>query len=386
MMTSGSAGGTGCNGCNDCIITVNPKTGDLITKLGSLGYGDVYGIAFWAGIVYGLELMNAYEALKAAGARKKAPLCGNRTWAIDNLVATWRTGNLAENMVTYSTSVGPIEHLQAAHGGHWLELNDAASGARYRLTFANGVWTSGPGSCTNCAELSGAARSGDAATFGGPVHSHNGDSSISWSIATRPPLSSLPVNWELDLHGGAGTLPLTPQHTETVLNAAAGTFANAPGALAFSPTGDFALYSSYSYPNEGAWFDTYIYRVSIPGGVSDPNPIIFLPQQDASWLAISEDGTELAIGSTYIAGCGIEYWSLKTKTKFAYPFVIGHDTAGSTTNNAGYPTCFLGGNFAADVVGQSVRSAPGAQGSSPVRRPTPPQVPARRAARTSQPQ
>ena len=328
-------------------------------------------------------MLDAYEALKAAGQRKKAPLCGNRTWGIDNVVATLRAGNATEALQTYPTSVGPIEHLQVAHGGHWLELNDPASGTRNRLTFANGTWTSGPGSCTDCADLSGAARSGDATTFGGPVHSHNGDSSISWSIPTRPPLSSLPVNFELDLHVGAGTLALTQQYTEYVLNAAAETFANAPGALAYSPTGDFAIYSKYSYPSAGGWFDTYLYRVSIPGGVTDPNFSIFLPQQDASWLAISEDGTELSIGSTYIGGCGIQYWSLKTMTQFQYPFVIGQDTAGSTTNNAGYPTCFLGGSFAADVVGRSVMTAPGQPSGGPKRRPTPPPFPSKKASRMS---
>jgi hypothetical protein len=41
------------NGCGDCLVEVNPKTGGLIKDWGSTGYGSVFGIAFWAGSVYG---------------------------------------------------------------------------------------------------------------------------------------------------------------------------------------------------------------------------------------------------------------------------------------------------------------------------------------------
>ncbi|HEY3448594.1 MAG TPA: hypothetical protein VGK67_19715 [Myxococcales bacterium] len=40
-------------GCDDCPIKVNPKTGDLLENLGSIGYTDVFGLAYWAGKVYG---------------------------------------------------------------------------------------------------------------------------------------------------------------------------------------------------------------------------------------------------------------------------------------------------------------------------------------------
>lgn len=43
---------TGPN-CDDCIIEVNPKTGALVKNYGALGYGDVFGLAFWAGSAYG---------------------------------------------------------------------------------------------------------------------------------------------------------------------------------------------------------------------------------------------------------------------------------------------------------------------------------------------
>lgn len=41
------------NGCGDCLIEVDPKTGALVKNWGPTGYGSVFGIAFWAGSVYG---------------------------------------------------------------------------------------------------------------------------------------------------------------------------------------------------------------------------------------------------------------------------------------------------------------------------------------------
>ncbi|UQA56673.1 hypothetical protein [Polyangium aurulentum] len=41
--------------CNDCLIEVDPKTGAMVKNWGSVGYGSVFGIAFWAGSVYGFS-------------------------------------------------------------------------------------------------------------------------------------------------------------------------------------------------------------------------------------------------------------------------------------------------------------------------------------------
>lgn len=40
-------------GCGDCLVEVDPKTGGLVKNWGPVGYGSVFGIAFWAGSVYG---------------------------------------------------------------------------------------------------------------------------------------------------------------------------------------------------------------------------------------------------------------------------------------------------------------------------------------------
>lgn len=40
-------------GCSDCLIEVDPKTGDLKKNWGPIGATDVFGVAFWGGVVYG---------------------------------------------------------------------------------------------------------------------------------------------------------------------------------------------------------------------------------------------------------------------------------------------------------------------------------------------
>lgn len=41
------------NGCGDCLVEVNPANGQVTREWGTLNYSAVYGIAFWAGSVYG---------------------------------------------------------------------------------------------------------------------------------------------------------------------------------------------------------------------------------------------------------------------------------------------------------------------------------------------
>ncbi len=43
------------SGCDDCIVEVDPKTGDLVKNWGPLGYGSVFGLAFWAGAAFGFN-------------------------------------------------------------------------------------------------------------------------------------------------------------------------------------------------------------------------------------------------------------------------------------------------------------------------------------------
>ncbi len=40
-------------GCADCLVEIDPKTGVLRNNLGPLGKSDVFGVGFWAGVVYG---------------------------------------------------------------------------------------------------------------------------------------------------------------------------------------------------------------------------------------------------------------------------------------------------------------------------------------------
>jgi hypothetical protein len=41
--------------CSDCLIQVDPATGAFLNEWGPLGHTDVFGIAFWAGAVYGFD-------------------------------------------------------------------------------------------------------------------------------------------------------------------------------------------------------------------------------------------------------------------------------------------------------------------------------------------
>lgn len=42
-------------GCGDCLVQINPSNGSIVQNWGPLGYGSVWGIAFWAGTVYGFN-------------------------------------------------------------------------------------------------------------------------------------------------------------------------------------------------------------------------------------------------------------------------------------------------------------------------------------------
>ncbi len=41
--------------CADCIVQVDPKTGTVIKNIGHLGFGAVFGLAFWGGSCYGFS-------------------------------------------------------------------------------------------------------------------------------------------------------------------------------------------------------------------------------------------------------------------------------------------------------------------------------------------
>ncbi len=46
---------TGLSCPTDCLIEINPVSGQMVNNWGPLGYSAVYGIAFWAGSVYGFS-------------------------------------------------------------------------------------------------------------------------------------------------------------------------------------------------------------------------------------------------------------------------------------------------------------------------------------------
>jgi hypothetical protein len=43
------------NGCDDCLVEVDPKSGAMLKNWGDVKHVDVFGLAFWAGSVYGFD-------------------------------------------------------------------------------------------------------------------------------------------------------------------------------------------------------------------------------------------------------------------------------------------------------------------------------------------
>ena len=41
------------SGCGDCLVEVDPKTGKMTKNWGAVGFGSVFGLAYWAGSAYG---------------------------------------------------------------------------------------------------------------------------------------------------------------------------------------------------------------------------------------------------------------------------------------------------------------------------------------------
>jgi hypothetical protein len=45
----------GASGCFDCLLQVDPMTGNVVQNYGSVNHRSVYGLAFWAGTLYGFD-------------------------------------------------------------------------------------------------------------------------------------------------------------------------------------------------------------------------------------------------------------------------------------------------------------------------------------------
>jgi hypothetical protein len=43
------------NGCGDCLLQVDPTTGDVVQNFGALPHGEVYGLGYWAGTLFGFD-------------------------------------------------------------------------------------------------------------------------------------------------------------------------------------------------------------------------------------------------------------------------------------------------------------------------------------------
>jgi hypothetical protein len=43
------------NSCNDCLLQVDPKTGNVVQNYGTVNHSSVFGLAFWAGALFGFD-------------------------------------------------------------------------------------------------------------------------------------------------------------------------------------------------------------------------------------------------------------------------------------------------------------------------------------------
>ncbi len=56
------------NGCSDCLVEVDPKNGAMLKNWGSVKHANVFGLAFWAGSVYGFDdAGDLFEVTVASG-------------------------------------------------------------------------------------------------------------------------------------------------------------------------------------------------------------------------------------------------------------------------------------------------------------------------------
>ncbi len=57
------------NGCSDCLVEVDPKTGSMTKNWGDVKHANVFGLAFWAGSVYGFDDVGDLFEVKIVGGK-----------------------------------------------------------------------------------------------------------------------------------------------------------------------------------------------------------------------------------------------------------------------------------------------------------------------------
>ncbi|MFO0663299.1 MAG: hypothetical protein U0174_05075 [Polyangiaceae bacterium] len=68
-----TARGTGCS-ASDCLLLIDPKTGAMIKNEGLVGYSNVFGLAFWAGTIYGFNDAGTLFSLTLSGGIKSTKI------------------------------------------------------------------------------------------------------------------------------------------------------------------------------------------------------------------------------------------------------------------------------------------------------------------------
>lgn len=68
-----TARGTGCT-ASDCLLLVDPKTGAMLKNEGTVGFQSVFGLAFWAGTIYGFSEAGKLFSVTLSGGLKSTEI------------------------------------------------------------------------------------------------------------------------------------------------------------------------------------------------------------------------------------------------------------------------------------------------------------------------
>jgi hypothetical protein len=66
VKAAAGASGTRCK-AEDCLVELDPKTGQIIADYSEIGYSKVFGLAFWAGGIYGFTLAGTLVEIRVSG-------------------------------------------------------------------------------------------------------------------------------------------------------------------------------------------------------------------------------------------------------------------------------------------------------------------------------
>jgi len=244
------------------------------------------------------NLLSLYKPLVLAAKRKGAPVCRNRIWATDHGVVVRRNSTLLDTIYTSSALIRDVETY---HGGRRIDIVTRTSDslpARDSLSLYqnNGGWASHARGPINEYSPTGSYRSIDidqifVVDTSQITRSHNGDSTAAyrhlpgWNYS-GPYILNIVVR---DTNP-ASSDHLIGQLTHPVYDAFA---------LSISPRGD-AVYAATGNQTFAGW-GLEVWKVPTHGSVG-PTVLFAYKWGFASYLSVSEDGSEVMVAMATVSG------------------------------------------------------------------------------------